>query len=147
MGNSHAGDSKEEAKTGIEVENAVLQKLAYAAWSIREQARVVTGVRVGSALLTDSGEIYAGCNVEHKFRCHDIHAEVNAVGTMIASGGRAIRAIVVVAETSMFTPCGGCMDWIFEFSGGDCVVGFQGRPGGPIEVFRGRELMPKYPAL
>ena len=38
-------------------------------------------------------------------------------------------AIVIVADRTKFTPCGGCLDWIFEFGGPACKVGYQTKKG------------------
>jgi hypothetical protein len=45
------------------------------ACSVRPCARVVGKTAVGCAVLADEGRTYTGCNVEHQFRCHDVHAE------------------------------------------------------------------------
>jgi cytidine deaminase len=96
-------------------------------------------------VLTDDGSIFAGCNVEHRFRSHDVHAEVNALTTMAAHADHRAVAILIVAQRERFTPCGGCLDWIFELGGPDCLVGFQAAPGGRVDVLRADELMPHYP--
>jgi cytidine deaminase len=88
---------------------------------------------------------FYGCNVEHQFRSHDVHAEVNAITTMVAAGQKQISAILIVAERTRFTPCGACMDWVFQFGYGTCLVGFQQQQGGTVEVYRADELMPHYP--
>lgn len=85
------------------------------------------------------------CNVEHRYRCHDVHAEVNAITTMISSGRKQIRAVVIAAERERFTPCGGCMDWIMQFAVEPCYVLAQSTPGAPIQSFTTTELMPFYP--
>lgn len=121
-----------------------LEELAEAAWCVRERAFVFGKTKVGCALLADDGRIYVGCNVEHKFRCHDVHAEVNAISSMVAGGGCQIIAIVIAAERDHFTPCGGCMDWIIQF-GSNSVVAFQGRPGSEMVQHSAHELMPFYP--
>ncbi len=120
-------------------------ELAAAAWRVRRNAYIQGDTRVGAALLAGSGRIYAGCNLEHIFRCHDIHAEVNAIGSMVAAGETDLQAILIAAECGFFTPCGGCLDWIFQLGGKDCLVASQSRPDGEIKVFRASELMPYYP--
>jgi cytidine deaminase len=120
-------------------------ELAQIAWPARENARVHGKTRVGAAVISTEGRIFAGCNVEHIFRSHDVHAEVNALTTMAASGEGPATAVLVVADRIRFTPCGGCMDWIFELGGPETLVGFQSTPGGPIAVMRADELMPHYP--
>jgi cytidine deaminase len=120
--------------------------LAPLAWDVRARARVLGPTRVGCAVMASDGSVYVGCNVEHRFRSHDVHAEVNAITSMIANGQQKLVAVVIAAERERFTPCGACMDWIFEFGGGQCLVAFQASRGGPRDTYRAEELMPFYPA-
>jgi len=128
----------------ISVNDEKWQELAKIAWACRDNACVLGNTKVGAAALSN-GKIFAGCNIEHKFRCHDIHAEVNAICNMVSAGCKKLQAIIVVAERERFTPCGACMDWIFEFGGGDCLVGHQSVRKGKIRIFTASELMPYYP--
>ena len=121
-------------------------KLSVQAWAARENAFILGDTKVGAALLTSSGKIFAGCNVEHVFRSHDMHAETNAIGNMVAGGEKNVVAILIVAKRKKFTPCGGCMDWIFQFGGKQCRVAFQADPQGEIIEYSADELMPHYPA-
>jgi len=123
----------------------VLDELAQAAWVARTNARILGRTAVGCAVRGATGGLWVGCNVEHQFRSHDIHAETNAIGAMIAAGDQQLVAIVVVAERERFTPCGACLDWIMEFGGPECLVGFQRAPGEPIDVLTAGDLMPHYP--
>jgi cytidine deaminase len=100
---------------------------------------------VGCAVLGAGGGISVGCNVEHKFRSHDIHAETNAISSMVAAGEQALVALVVVANRDRFTPCGACLDWVWEFGGPDCLIGIQKTRGGSIEILCAADLMPHYP--
>lgn len=115
------------------------------AWAARENAHIIGPTMVGAAALATDGTVYAGCNVEHRFRSHDVHAEVNAITTMVTAGRISLKAIVVVAERERFTPCGACMDWIFQFAAGECLVLVQAMRGGQIDVYSPAELMPHYP--
>src|SRR4051794_41043794 len=85
------------------------------AWKARNNAHLHATTKVGAAAMTSDGKIFPGCNVEHQFRSHDIHAEVNAISNMVAAGKKKLIAVVVVANRKKFTPCGACMDWIIEF--------------------------------
>jgi cytidine deaminase len=96
--------------------------------------------------MATDGRIFVGCNVEHRFRSHDVHAEVNALTTMVSEGGDRALAVLIAAERDHFTPCGSCLDWIFELGGPDCLIGFQGDSAAGVRVFRSRDLMPKYPS-
>jgi cytidine deaminase len=128
------------------IEQAQLRDLALKAWKSREHAYVLGNTKVGAAVLANDGAIFLGCNVEHKFRSHDVHAEVSAVTSMVASGRTRLIAMAVVAERENFTPCGSCLDWIFQFGGSSCVVVCQSRPDGELRVFRAGDLMPHYPS-
>ncbi len=120
------------------------QKLAGKAWACRKYARVLGNTKVGAAVLSD-GKIFTGCNIEHQFHSHDIHAEVTAISNMISNNHKRLQAIVIVAERQRFTPCGACMDWIIEFGGGKCLVGNQSAQNSEINIYRANELMPYYP--
>jgi cytidine deaminase len=115
------------------------------AWRIREHAHVVGPTKVGCAVLGADGQVYAGCNVEHRFRSHDVHAEVNAITSMVAGGCKSIRAIAIAAERDRFTPCGACLDWIFQFADDECPIFTQSGRNGKIRKFTARQLMPFYP--
>ncbi|HKO38797.1 MAG TPA: hypothetical protein VJU14_10555 [Solirubrobacterales bacterium] len=129
-----------------EINSKVWEALADAAWAVREHSRVHGKTRVGAAVLSEKGNIFSGCNIEHIFRSHDVHAEVNALTTMAAAGEGPAIGILIAAERNRFTPCGGCLDWIFELGGSETQVAFQGAPGGPLLVLRADELMPHYPS-
>ena len=122
-----------------------LATMSEVAWKVREHAYLFGTTKVGAAVITNDGSVFAGCNVEHRFRSHDIHAEVNAIGSMVAAGHTDLIAVVVVAERERFTPCGGCMDWIYQFGGSSCLIGFQPSPDAEIVMFRADDLMPYYP--
>jgi cytidine deaminase len=78
---------------------------------------------VGSALETDDGEVFVGCNVENASYGLTICGERNAIFSMIAAGGRKIAHIAIVAggDTPPY-PCGACRQVINEFADPDCPV-------------------------
>jgi cytidine deaminase len=112
----------EAQRMSLELPEALLNQLAAEAWRVRQAARSIGGTKVGCAALSEAERIFVGCNVEHRFRSHDIHAEVNAIGSLVAAGEGRLQAIFIAAERNKFTPCGGCLDWIFELGGEDCLV-------------------------
>lgn len=128
-----------------ELPDDVERELAKVAWDAGTEARVLGHTKVGAAALDISGRIFAGCNVEHRFRSHDIHAEINAISSLVVGGGKKLVAIFIAARRERFTPCGGCLDWIFEIGGEDCLVHVQSEPDGPISRHAASELMPYYP--
>jgi cytidine deaminase len=73
---------------------------------------------VGAAILTDRGEVFAGCNVENASYGLAICAERSAVFQAIArsSGPLRIRAALVYTPTQSPTaPCGACRQVLNEF--------------------------------
>src|SRR5688572_18254160 len=94
------------------ITEAQMKQLFEAAWKVRNSAFVFGPTRVGAAVLTSVGTVFSGCNVEHRFRSHDVHSEVNAITNMVSSGHTDLVAIAIAAERERFTPCGSCMDWI-----------------------------------
>jgi len=131
--------------TKVKIEKKTWDELSNIAWNHRENARILGKTKVGAAVLSNK-EIFGGCNIEHQFRSHDIHSEISAISAMISSGNKKLDAILVVSERDKFTPCGVCLDWIFEFGGPTCLVGYQTKKKGEITIFQAQELMPHYPS-
>ncbi len=121
------------------------EALSKAAWAVRGLARVHGPTRVGCAALSADGRIFVGCNLEHRFRSHDIHAEVNAISSLVAGTTSGLVAVLIAAERERFTPCGSCLDWIFEIGGGDCIVLSEKAMNGDTKAYLAKELMPWYP--
>jgi cytidine deaminase len=120
-------------------------KLATRAWDVRDNSFLMGTTAVGAALIASNGEIFSGCNVEQRYRVLDVHAEVNAITNMVASGQKSFYAILVAAERKRFTPCGSCLDWIIQFGGLQCLVGYQTNRNSNIIIHTAHELMPYYP--
>jgi len=73
--------------------------------------------RVGAAVMTDDGEIFAGCNVENASYGLAICAERNAIFQAVFAGNRKIVAVAVSSDEQTFiTPCGACRQVIAEFA-------------------------------
>jgi cytidine deaminase len=70
---------------------------------------------VGAALLTGSGRIYQGVNVENISFGLTNCAERVAVGAAIAAGDREFTAIAVVSRGGV-SPCGACRQVLAEFN-------------------------------
>lgn len=69
---------------------------------------------VGAALLTASGKIYDGCNVENAAYPTTMCAERVAVFKAVSEGERDFDAIAVVTSNGG-TPCGSCRQVLAEF--------------------------------
>src|SRR4051812_19314839 len=76
--------------------------------------------RVGAALLTKSGKIYTGCNVENASYGLTICAERVAITKAVSDGHRHFQAIAVVCPSRQPTPCGACRQFLAEF--GDLTI-------------------------
>lgn len=100
----------------IEAQNA--RKYSYAPYS---------HFRVGAALLTKSGKIYTGCNIENAAYSATNCAERTAIFKAVSEGERDFEAIAIVGgregEISEFcTPCGVCRQVIAEFCSKDFKI-------------------------
>lgn len=69
---------------------------------------------VGAALLTPSGKIYEGVNIENAAYPTGICAERVAIFKAVSEGEREFTAIVVATENGG-TPCGSCRQVMAEF--------------------------------
>lgn len=70
---------------------------------------------VGAALLTSTGEIFTGCNVENCSYGLTICAERTAACAAVAAGRREFTALAL-ALSGGGTPCGACRQFLAEFS-------------------------------
>ena len=99
--------------------------------------------RVGAAIRTPSGAIFAGCNVENAAYPLGSCAEAGAIAAMIAAGERAIAEMVVVTDGAQpGTPCGGCRQRIREFAAPDVAVHSVAESGAIWSTTVG-ELLPR----
>jgi cytidine deaminase len=83
---------------------------------------------VGAAVLTSTGELFSGCNVENASYGLTNCAERTAIFTAVAKSGPKIvvKAVAVVNDREVpCAPCGACRQVIYEF-GPDAVVFFRG---------------------
>jgi cytidine deaminase len=95
------------------------QKLMQAARRAYETAHApYSEFYVGAAVLSDSGKVYTGCNVENASYGLTICAERTAITTAVAAEGSdmRIRAVAVAnAQGVSCSPCGACRQFIYEF--------------------------------
>ena len=76
-----------------------------------------SGFRVGAALMTESGEVFEGCNVENSSYGLTMCAERNAVFQAVAHGKRKFRSIAIASDDAGFlSPCGACCQVLAEFN-------------------------------
>ena len=97
------------------MEPSTRQKLVDAAIAVRNSAHApYSHFHVGAAVLTASGEVFAGCNVENASYGLTICAERAAVCAAIAAGHKKLIA-VAVATAGGHSPCGACRQVLSEF--------------------------------
>ena len=87
--------------------------------------------RVGAAILTKTGKVFRGCNVENASYGMTNCAERTAIFSAVAELGPKLEvtAVAVVNDHGVAcSPCGACRQVIYEF-GPDAVVFFQGADG------------------
>lgn len=76
-----------------------------------------SNVKVGAALLAESGNVFTGCNVENASYGLTICAERVAIGCAVSSGEREFNTLVIVNSTGrIFTPCGACCQVLAQFA-------------------------------
>ncbi len=120
-----------------------MNELKEAALAVRENAHApYSNFKVGAAIRTGSGAVYAGCNVENVAYPEGTCAEAGAIAAMVAAGEREITAAYVVAGGAMpVTPCGGCRQKLAEFAGGDVPV-TMATTGGIEHIMSMAQLLP-----
>lgn len=97
------------------------EHLIAAAMEVRRWAYVpYSHYAVGAALLTDSGRVYDGVNVENAAFPTTMCAERVAIFKAVSEGEHKFEAIAVVTENAG-SPCGSCRQVMAEF-GLDTVV-------------------------
>ncbi len=83
--------------------------------------------RVGAALLTESGQVFTGCNIENVSYSLTICAERTAIFKAVSEGFSAFTAIAVAGSSSddfskPCHPCGACLQVLSQFCGDDFMV-------------------------
>ena len=81
--------------------------------------------RVGAAILTEGGEIHAGCNVENAAYPAGICAERSALAAAVAGGVTHFELLVITSEADDPTPpCGMCRQALVEFAPRLAIVSY-----------------------
>ncbi len=99
-----------------------------------------SGFRVGAALLSASGKVFTGCNVENLSFGATICAERCAVTKAISEGEHSFSAIAVYAGEKFTSPCGICLQTLLEFAPYIDIILADGDL--KYKVFKLHELMP-----
>ena len=95
--------------------------------------------KVGAAVLTDSGEIFGGCNIENSSYSLTCCAERVALFKAYSEGFRTIKALSVSTENAGM-PCGACRQVIWELCGDIPLYICDGE--GLVSTNNSRDLIP-----
>jgi cytidine deaminase len=107
----------------------------------RQQAYApYSNYRVGAALLTSTGDVFSGANVENAAYPTSICAERVAIFKAVSEGQRQFQAIAVVTENGG-SPCGSCRQVLAEF-GLETLVLIADAQGRVVQEMTVAELLP-----
>lgn len=116
-----------------------MRKTAYAKYS---------GYSVGAALLSKSGKVYTGCNIENVSFTPTVCAERTAFFKAISEGEKSFKAIAIAAGpagkkcTDYPSPCGVCRQVMTEFCKPDRFLVFLAKNEKDYLVYTLSELLP-----
>ena len=102
---------------------------------------------VGAALLTKSGKVFTGCNVECSSYGISLCAERTALVKAVSEGEKEFEAIAVVGgnadELIYTTPCGACRQFLSDFGNIRVIMGYQEDGEWKMKTFTVKELLPE----
>jgi cytidine deaminase len=119
-------------------------KLIKAAMEVRSHSYApYSKFTVGAALLTKSGRIFSGCNVENISFGLTICAERVALGAAVSNGEKEIVAIYLAADSKQpVLPCGACRQVLAEFNPSMKIV--TSTISGERETVKLKDLLPRH---
>lgn len=121
-------DSRELVKTAIDI-----KEKAYAPYS---------RFKVGAALVTTSGRLYTGVNIENASFGATNCAERTAIFKAVSEGETKIKAIAIASDSDDFVyPCGICRQVIAEFASDDIII-ICSKNNGDFKEYTLEQLLP-----
>lgn len=94
---------------------------------------------VGAAVLTKSGKVYTGCNIEIASYGATNCAERTAIFKAVSEGETDFKAIAITGDSDPTYPCGICRQVIVEFGKDiDILIEVEGE----LKVFSVDDLLP-----
>lgn len=84
--------------------------------------------KVGSAVMTDDGTIFQGCNIENSSFGGTVCAERVAIWKAVSEGHKKLKKIYVYTVDG-WPPCGMCLQVMTEFSSLDLEITFGDKAG------------------
>ncbi len=129
------------------MEEKILNSLIEGAKAVKDNAYApFSKFKVGAAILTESGNIYRGCNVENASLGGTICAERGAAMAAIAAEGyQRFVAIAIASESDEpAPPCAICRQFLCQFMDADAPVYMVSTKTGTMRKLDFGTLMP-YP--
>lgn len=122
------------------MEDSELVKLAKEA---KERAYApYSGFRVGAALVTNTGKIYTGVNIENASFGATNCAERTAVFKAVSDGENKITSIAIASDSKDYVfPCGICRQVLCEFADDHLKIICSSQNGG-YRIYTLGELLP-----
>jgi len=97
--------------------------------------------RVGAAIVTQSGKIFSGCNIENSSYSLTMCAERTAIFKAMSEGNRKFKAIAISSDLKKeIPPCGACRQVLFDLAG-DIDVIMLGEKGS-MRICKLHDLLP-----
>jgi cytidine deaminase len=144
MGRQWNAEPEENTASPLGITTDVLEQLKDSAKQAATRAYApYSRLSVGAAVLTESGEVFMGCNVENASYGLAICAERAAIFAAVGALGpnMRLRAVAVFSNGKAgASPCGACRQVICEF-GHDVVVAYFVSQG--WEVTTSGQLLPQ----
>ncbi len=101
-----------------------------------------SGLTVGAALISGSGRIYRGCNVENPSLMLSFCAERVALLKALTEGEKTFRAMAIVSGDGRYCfPCGACRQMLAEFAP-DIEIYLASDAG--VKKYSVQELLPQF---
>lgn len=97
---------------------------------------------VGAAVLTKSGKIFSGCNVENAAYPSGLCAERIAIFKAVSEGERDLVALAVITSNAG-SPCGACRQVFSEFAQDDVEIVLADDSGRVRKKFTLKEILPE----
>ena len=80
-------------------------------------------IKIGAAVLAQSGEIYRGCNIENTVYSLTNCAERTAIFNALAAGEDQLTTLAIVSDTARpIPPCGACRQVMQEFNISEVIL-------------------------
>lgn len=106
-----------------------LVDLLAAAKAARERAYApYSGLKIGAAVLTETGDVFVGVNIENASYGVTLCAERVALASAVTTGARGFRALALAGPPGT-SPCGVCRQVLWELMPRGVVIWVDDRGG------------------